>query len=451
MLNTIKAQYRARISDPRFSEILVGSAFSLAAQAISVGLSLISNVIIARVYGAAAAGILALVNSFLALVTIFTLLGTGVAVLRLVPEHLANYSASSAYQLYRTLARLVAGVSLATGLLLFFGSGLIAGGIYSKPHLSHYFAAAALVVVFSALADLNTGAVRGLRLIRTFAVMRFVPAACMLAILVAGTIHSRNPGTPVYAQLAALSLTAIVGLAIANGAFRSRIRPGDAIRPVKVGEILGYSLPMLMTGAMAIFASQTSLVLLGMFRSEREVGYFALALKLATLTSFVLQSINTLATPKFSELFHTGRIDELFYVAKKSTRLIFWTTMPILLSLLLFGRFILKVLFGPEFVVAYPAMALLLLGQAVNSCAGSTGPFMNMAGHQKKLSGIILLSALANIGLGLALIPRFGILGAAFAGMVSLVFWNTYALLYIKATYGRTIGYFPRWSAAPAE
>ena len=36
-----------------------------------------------------------------------------------------------------------------------------------------------------------------------------------------------------------------------------------------------------------------------------------------------------------------------------------------------------------------------------------------------------------------------GIIGAAFAGMVSLSFWNIYTLIYIKLKYGRSIGYLP--------
>jgi len=41
------------------------------------------------------------------------------------------------------------------------------------------------------------------------------------------------------------------------------------------------------------------------------------------------------------------------------------------------------------------------------------------------------------------LIPHYGIIGASIAGMVSISFWNISALVYIKAKYGKTIGYFP--------
>jgi O-antigen/teichoic acid export membrane protein len=184
-----------------------------------------------------------------------------------------------------------------------------------------------------------------------------------------------------------------------------------------------------------------------MFRPEREVGYYSVSVKVASLTIFALEAINTMAAPKFSELFHTGKMDELFHVARKSTRLIFWTTTPILLVLLVLGKPILGFIFGDEFTAAYLSMVFLVLGQFVNAVSGSTGHFMNMTGHQNALKNVILVTAISNVLLSLILIPYFGIEGAAFSAMVSQIFLNVYALMYIKKSYGKTIGYLPllRW------
>jgi O-antigen/teichoic acid export membrane protein len=134
---------------------------------------------------------------------------------------------------------------------------------------------------------------------------------------------------------------------------------------------------------MAFVIGQTGVIMLGMFRSEAEVGYYAIAVKLGTLTAFILNAVNSMAAPKFSELFHSEKMDELTYVAKKSAKLIFWTTAPILLGLIILGKSELKIAFGAEFVVAYPALVLLVLGQFVHSISGGPGLFMNMTVNQK--------------------------------------------------------------------
>jgi O-antigen/teichoic acid export membrane protein len=107
------------------------------------------------------------------------------------------------------------------------------------------------------------------------------------------------------------------------------------------------------------------------------------------------------------------------------------------------GKPILALLFGQEFTIAYAAMVFLVIGQFVNSISGSTGSFMNMTGKEKILRNIIFFSAVINVTLSLALIPSFGLKGAAIAGMTSLCFWNICALIYIKSKFGKTIGYFP--------
>lgn len=195
---------------------------------------------------------------------------------------------------------------------------------------------------------------------------------------------------------------------------------------------------------MTFIIGQTGVIMLGIFRPEAEVGYYSVAVRLATLTSFILQAINSMAGPKFSELYHSGKIDELFYVAQKSAKLIFWTTSPILLGFIILGKPILHLVFGAEFTVAYLPLLLLVLGQFVHSISGSTGLFMNMTGNQNVVRNILFIAAISNIGLNILLTPDYGIYGAATAAMVSIAGWNIATLLYIKLKFGKTTGYFPK-------
>jgi O-antigen/teichoic acid export membrane protein len=72
-------------SDRKFSEILTGSTIALSARVVAAVLALITSIIVARLYGAEMTGILAMINSFLMLTTIFTLLGTSTSMLRFIP------------------------------------------------------------------------------------------------------------------------------------------------------------------------------------------------------------------------------------------------------------------------------------------------------------------------------------------------------------------------------
>lgn len=443
MISIIKQKLHNLISDQRFSEILSGSAWALSARVAATGLGLVASIIIARFYGAEVVGIVAVIQSFLMLASIFTVLGTKTSLLRLIPEHLVKYSPTSAFKVYRKTQWMVIAVSVITGTLFFLAADFIAAKVFSKPHLSFYFAIAALFVVFKSLTELNTQAVRGLRLIKTFAVMQVLPQGFNLLFLISIGLFWPTRNVPVYALLGGFAMTGILGWIIMDYSFRKRMHLHDRVQRMPVRDILSISFPMLMTATMTFVIGQTGVIMLGMFRSDAEVGYYAIAVKLATLTAFVLNAVNSMAGPKFSELFHSDKMDELFYVAKKSAKLIFWTTAPILFGFVILGRPVLHIAFGQEFTVAYPALVLLVLGQFVHSISGATGLFMNMTGNQNVFRNIVFASAVANICINLLLIPPYGIYGAATAGMVSLVAWNIATLSYIKMKFGKTTGYFP--------
>lgn len=443
MIDKLKRRWSNLISDKKFSEILTGSAWTLASRIAATGLGLITSIIVARFYGAAMVGTLAVINSFLMLATIFTVLGTNTSILRLIPEHLLKYSPTSAFKVYRKTQYMVIFVSLFTGTLFYFAANLIAVNLFSKPHLAPYFALASLFIVFKSLEQLNTVAVRGLRLIKSFALMQMLPQALnLLILLILGLLLSLREA-PVYALLGGIAITGAIGWIVMEHAFRKKIQSTDPVHPMAVREILTISLPMLLTSAMTFLIGQTGVVVLSMFRSETEVGYYAIAVKLATLTSFVLNAVNAMAGPKFSELFHSGQMDELFYVAQKSSKLIFFVTTPMLLGLIIFGKPLLGIVFGQEFTLAYPALLLLIIGQFVHSISGATALFMNMTGHQNTFRNIVLLAALFNICLNLLLTPTYGIYGAATAAMASIIGWNVATLWFIKNKFGRITGFFP--------
>ena len=407
----------------------------------ATALAMLASLIITRLYGAGSMGTLALITSVLSIVTVFTTLGTGTSILRLIPEHLSKHSPTSAFRIYRKALILVASTSVLTGILLFLLSGNIATVVFDKPHIGRLIASSAIFVFFNSVMLLCQRAVRGLRLIRTYSLLQLLPALCLTTFLIVG-LKWKTPNVPVYAQFLAWAVTGIAGLLIMDQAFRRRMQSSDIIRHTSIREVLRISLPMLATASMHIVIAQTGVIVLGMFRPAPEVGHYAVAVRLATLTAFVLGAINTMSAPAFSRLFHEGNTTELFRVARKSTCLIAWTTTPILVALLVFGMPILH-MFRPEFVTAYPAMAILVAGQFFHSISGSTGLFMNMTGHQTALSRIIAVAAGLNIVINLILTPRFGIIGSAIAACVSTVFWNAAALVFIQSRYGENISLCP--------
>ncbi len=443
MRSHIERKVVSLLSDRDFSEVLTGSAWGLGAKLLATGLSMVTSIITARFYGAEPMGIVATVNAFLGLATTFTLMGTDTSVLRLIPQHMSKYSPGSAYKTYKKILVSVITVAFAVGAMLYFGSHYVAERLYGKPSLSFILRASSIFVVFLSLSSLSTQAVRGLKLIRSFALMVILPTSSRLLVLVALTCFWFHPMNPVWALYASIVITSIIGMIIIAQQFRHKISQSDKICETPLAEIAAISLPMLMTTAIGFVMGQTGILVLGIFRPVADVGHYDVAVKLATLTTFLLQAVNVIVAPKFAELYHGKRMADLFRVARLAARLIFWSTIPIVLGLLLLGRPVLALLYGAEFKSAYVPMVVLLIGQFVNAASGSTGYFMNMTGSEKAFRNIMFIAALLTITLCFVLVPHLGATGAALGTSLGYMTWNISCLLFIKRKHGGYIGYIP--------
>ncbi|WP_291318892.1 oligosaccharide flippase family protein [Desulfonatronospira sp.] len=85
MISFLRRKFHNLVSDEKFSEILRGSVWALGAKVLAALLGMVSYIIIARWYGAEVLGIVAVLQSFLMLATIFTVMGTKSSILRLIP------------------------------------------------------------------------------------------------------------------------------------------------------------------------------------------------------------------------------------------------------------------------------------------------------------------------------------------------------------------------------
>jgi O-antigen/teichoic acid export membrane protein len=97
--------------------------------------------------------------------------------------------------------------------------------------------------------------------------------------------------------------------------------------------------------------------------------------------------------------------------------------MPAFLIQVLFGRWLLT-LFGEEFVAAYPALVILAVGQLINYSSGVTVDVIKMIGRSGLMLANTVLDVSSYVLLNLLLVPRYGLVGAAWAAAAELVISN---------------------------
>ncbi len=431
-------------------EIVHGAGLTFIAKVVGVLAGLGTSLIVARCYGTEMVGTLAIINAVLAICMVFSLIGTDVAVLRLVPEYLHKYSVSSLVRLHKEMVTMVIFFSLIMSLVLLFSSSFLCRVLLHNESMKLFVQLTACVIVIKSLSTLNMETIRGLQRVKIYAYMHSFPYVLTFILIAFLTLFFYQKNNPLYAVFTIFFITSLVLFMLVTKLTRKIKLDSQRDHQVSFKEIISLSFPMFLTSSTLIFIHQSDILMLGIFRTEGEVGIYAISLKLAVLTNFVLNSINVIVAPKFAQLYHAGDLEQLKLVAQKSTKLAFWATLPIILIYLVLGYKILE-LFGQEFTTGYHALLFLLIGQLVNVAAGAVGLFLDMTGHEKIFRNIVVAAGVLNIILNLILIPRYHINGAAIASMVSIITWNVLAALYIKRKFGFSISYLPMIRLKPLQ
>jgi O-antigen/teichoic acid export membrane protein len=198
---------------------------------------------------------------------------------------------------------------------------------------------------------------------------------------------------------------------------------------------LQSSIPFGLSAAMQLINGRTDILVLGMFREDAEVGVYRVAVQMATIIVFAQQAVNAIQGPHVAHLYASGDMKKLQKMITRSSRAILMFSLPIVVLICAFGDLIIKFAFGSQYTAAYWPLVILSFGQLVNASMGAVANVLNMTGHERDTTRIILVGAILNVTLNFTLAPVFGMTGAAAATAGGLIVWN---LLMWRQAYKRT-------------
>jgi O-antigen/teichoic acid export membrane protein len=174
---------------------------------------------------------------------------------------------------------------------------------------------------------------------------------------------------------------------------------------------------------------------MGVWGSVEDVALFAVAQRTAMLIGFALFAVNASAGPKFAALYSQGDMAGLERIALWSVRLILLVAVPSLIFMMVFPQWLMG-LFGPQFRAASTALMILAVGQFIGTAVGSVGSLLSMTGHERQLRWNVFIGAVLGVGLGVLLIPGYGLIGAAIATSVAVASKNLLCVYQVNRLLG---------------
>jgi O-antigen/teichoic acid export membrane protein len=179
---------------------------------------------------------------------------------------------------------------------------------------------------------------------------------------------------------------------------------------------------LLLASSFVVIQNRIDIQLLGIFRSNEEIGVYNAIFRCSQLGEFFLKATASVSMPIISALFASKepslKIQKNLNMIKKIT---FWPSFLVIVFVAVFSTQILT-LFGKEFLVGQNSLYLLLIGQVSISIMGSATMVLNMSGNHRISIYIYMAASIFNIILNLILIPSHGIFGAAISTAIVSIF-----------------------------
>ena len=124
--------------------------------------------------------------------------------------------------------------------------------------------------------------------------------------------------------------------------------------------LLKVSLPLLFVQATNTISNSIDSITIGFFLSMKDVGLYAVAFKIALMSSFFLQVTNAILAPKVATMFSNNEIDKLEKMVQRVTLILMLIGFTVLLVVITGGKYVLLI-WGSDFSEAYIPLVILSL------------------------------------------------------------------------------------------
>jgi len=175
------------------------------------------------------------------------------------------------------------------------------------------------------------------------------------------------------------------------------------------------------TNFSSMLLNKMDIIMIGYFISPIAVATYNVASRMNNYIEVPMNSIASIVFPNISERYKEEGIDAVRYLYERSTGLMLAILIPAVVGVVIMAKPIILILAGKEYLAAVPVLIILTCMAIVKPWGRLFGITLDATGNPKVNFKMLLLSLLINVITNLILIPIFGMKGAAWATLLSVV------------------------------
>ena len=373
--------------------------------------ALVQIPIVTRALGASNYGIWSLIQITINLIVPFAGLALGDSVIRFLAAEKDRAKVADGFLSVCTVVFISS--SLAS-LLLFALAGLLARSIFGDPEAAFYIRLASALILLTCMFNTSICFIRMQRKIGLRTAITLLHSLATLGLMILFVATGYGLSGVVISTLAAMALANVVAFAVT-------LRQTGLHMP-KFGDIrkyLWWSVPLVPNAGILWIIQVSDRYMVSYYVDTAAAGIYSAAYSIGNYAQFALMPLGIALYPNVVKTYDEGHPEQTAKYLKYGLKYLMMISIPSAFGLFVLARQLMDLLTKPEFAPGSRVIPLVAFGGVI-FCLYQIGVYVIHVANKTRITVWLLgSSALLNVGLNVVLIPRMGMMGAAWATLVA--------------------------------
>jgi O-antigen/teichoic acid export membrane protein len=416
-VNLLKEWWQTWLQDRLLQKVIRNTGYLFSSNTINMLLSIIQSSFAAHLLGVRMLGVLGTITVFASTINRLFSFRMGELVVKYIGDDLENNQLDRAAAIFKASALIEAVSSIFAFIILVLLAPYAARYLADDPETTSWFILYGLIILGNAVTETSTGVLHLDNQFRNQAAINVTQGVLTAAIITWAFLTERGMHTVLLAYLLGKM---ILGMGPMILAFRSLERifgkkwwkaSFSLLPPWR--ELLRFGMGTNLSATINLVVRDSELLWVAYFLSPVEAGYFKIAVALNNLVLMPITPFISTTYPEINRSVVSQKWLQLRGLLRRVSIFSGGWTIAAAAGLVILGKWIIPIYAGPEYLPAYPAMLVLLLGYGMANIL-----FWNRAlllafnlpvfAFKAMLAAGVLKTALAFI-----VVPRFGYVAEA--------------------------------------
>jgi O-antigen/teichoic acid export membrane protein len=324
--------------------------------------------------------------------------------------------------------------SLVLGVVVVLTAPFLATEVFGSPNITVSIKVFGGAIPLATLLNVSIGGIRGQEksLYRVY-VKNIIHPVARIGLVVAAVYYGLGQAGMAGAYALPYLVSSVLALWLLH---RSLPTARSAVDQKLLTEVTRYSLPFTVSRVSGFVYRSLDIFLVLYFLGDAATGVYGVAYAAVSFMGIYSTAFNFLGAPIASRLEKDGPAADVIQLFRSVARWLVIASVCTLVPLGVFATDFITVIYTAEYQSGGAVLALLAVGFAIKNVLSIHNPILEALGRSKTLSFNSAVAAIMNAVLNIALIPLYGIEGAAVATVLSFLLRDGLATLQVYITVG---------------